>query len=518
VALVLDLKENNNMKSITLAMLGGWMFAAGAALAGPQVAVTIDVAKPGPVISKNIYGQAAEYPGAGSGMWVGPESAIPNIKGWRRDVVGALKDLHVPLLRWPGACFADQYHWRDGIGQPGKRPVRINADGSEDRNAVGTHEFFDLVELIGADAHISGNVGTGTVREAAEWVEYMTADGESTLARLRTQNGHPQPFKVAFFGIGNDAGGCGGNMTPEYYADLYNQFAVFVKARSGETPRLVASGGDLDWTESLGRKSRIRDYRNGISLRYSAVPVRVRDGQGGEAQWISTLKAALRWDEIIGQHAAKLDTHDPGKKLFLVIDEWGNWHDPAPSTHPGVSATPNSLRDALAAALSFHIFHAHADRVRMAHRAQAVNLPQAIIMVDGGRMVLTPTYHAFRMYAPFQNATSLPVTLADNPQYSMGGIAIPTVSASAARGQDGRLYLGLINTHPSKDVEVAVKVAGAVVKSASGSVLSAPALDAHNTFASPRTVQPVPFRPSVEKGGLTVKMPARAIVVLGIAE
>lgn len=312
-------------------------------------------------------------------------------------------------------------------------------------------------------------------------------------------------------------------MTPEYYADLYNQFAVFVKARSGETPRLVASGGDLDWTESLGKKKRIRDYRNGIGLRYPVIPGPVRDRQdevtaAGEARWTSPLKAALRWDEMIGQNAATLDAHDPGKKLSFVINAWGTRHGPAPSGASGVSATPNSLRDAQAAALSFHIFHAHADRVRMAHRTQTVNSPQAMIMVEGGKMVLTPTYHAFRMYAPFQDATSLPVALADNPGHTMGDIAMPTVSASAARGQDGRLYLGLINTHPSGDVEVAVNVAGAAVKSASGSVLSAPTLDAHNTFASPRRVEPVPVRLGVENGALTVKMPAGAIVVLDIAE
>ncbi len=506
------------MKSITRAMLGVWMFAAGAALAAPRVGVTIDAAKPGPVINKNIYGQAAEFPGTGSGMWVGPESTIPNIKGWRKDVVGALKDLRVPLLRWPGGCFAGQYHWREGIGRRDKRPVRIYANGSEERNLVGTHEFFDLVELIGADAHISGNVGTGTPREAAEWVEYMTADGESTLARLRAQNGHPQPFKVAFFGIGNETGGCDGNMTAEYYADLYNQFAVFIKARSGDKPQLIASGGDPDWTESLGKKNRIRDYRNAISLRYPATPGRAGTGQGGvtdpgEAQWISTLKTVLRWDEIIGQNAAKLDAYDPQKKLSLVIDEWGTWRDPAPAASPRDAAKPNSLRDALAAALSFHIFHAHADRVRM-----AVNLPHAMFMVEGGKMALTPTYHAFHMYAPFQDAASLPVRLEGNPHYTMGGIAMPIVSASAARGQDGRVYLGLVNSHPRDDVEVVVDMAGAVVKSANGSVLSGTTPDAHNTFAAPRTVKPLPFQPSVEKGRLTVKMPARAIVVLSIGE
>jgi alpha-L-arabinofuranosidase len=515
------------MKSIKRAVLGLCMFASGAALAASQVGITIDAAAPGAVINKNIYGQFAEHLGTGiyGGMWVGPESKIPNVKGWRKDVIAALKELHVPLVRWPGGCFADEYHWREGIGPRDKRPVKVNTNwgGVEDNNAVGTHEFFDLVELLGAEAYVNGNVGTGSPRESADWVEYMTADGKSTLAQLRAKNGHPKPFKVAFFGVGNESWGCGGNMTPDYYADLYNQYAVFIKARSGKAPKLIASGGDLEWTEQLSVKKRIRDYRDGISFHYYTIPTGSWEKKGaatgfGEDQWISTLKGALNLDELIARNVARLDKNDPAKKISFVIDEWGTWYDPTPGTNPGFLQQQNSLRDALVAALHFHIFHAHADRVSMTNIAQMVNVLQAMILADENKLVLTPTYHAFKMYAPFQDATSLPVKFDNNPQYTLGSVGIPMVSASAARGKDGKLYLSLVNTNPKEAVEVVVGVTGAKAKGASGSVLTADAMDAHNTFASPKAVVPAPFRASVDNGKLLMTLPAKSVAVVAVQE
>ena len=242
-----------------------------------QVSLTVDTARPGAVINKNVYGQFAEHLGTGiyEGLWVGPESKIPNTKGWRKDVVGALKDLHVPLVRWPGGCFADEYHWKDGIGPRGKRPVKVNTNwgGVPENNAVGTHEFFDLVELLGADAYVNGNLGTGTPQEMAEWVEYMTSEGKSSLAELRAKNGHPQPFKVAYFAIGNEAWGCGGNMKPEYYANLYRHYKAFLKAPPQVLPKFIASGGndnDSSWTETLSREA--GQGTDGISFHYYTLP------------------------------------------------------------------------------------------------------------------------------------------------------------------------------------------------------------------------------------------------------
>src|SRR5688572_15006271 len=345
------------MKFLKCFAIAAGLLAGAAACAAQEVSVSIDAAKQGAVINKNIYGQFAEHLGTGiyGGMWVGSESKIPNIKGWRKDVIAALKDLHVPVVRWPGGCFADEYYWRDGIGPRDERPIKVNTNwgGVEDNNAVGTHEFFDLVELIGAEAYVNGNVGTGSPREAAEWIEYMTADGNSTLVQLRAKNGRATPFKVAFFGIGNENWGCGGNMTPEYFADLYNHHATFVRAKKEFMPKLIAGGGldgDVAWMDHLSRN--IRASTSAISLHYYTVPGRGQKKKGaatgfGEDHWISALKDAVRMDELIVSNVAKLDKNDPKKKLTLVVDEWGTWYDPTPGTPPGFLQQQNSLRDAL---------------------------------------------------------------------------------------------------------------------------------------------------------------------------
>jgi alpha-L-arabinofuranosidase len=516
------------MKFIHFPVIAAGLLAAAAACAAQQVNVVIDAMRPGSVINKNIYGQFAEHLGTGiyGGMWVGPESKIPNIRGWRKDVIAALKELHVPLVRWPGGCFADDYYWRDGIGPRDKRPVKINTNwgGVKETNAVGTHEFFDLIELLGTEAYVNGNLGTGTAQEMAEWVEYMTADGKSTLAQLRARNGHPKPFKVTFFGLGNESWGCGGNMTPQRYTDLYNHYATFIRAKKEAMPELIAAGGldgDVVWTDYLSKH--IRANASAISLHYYTVPGRGENAKGpatgfGEGQWISALKDALHMDELIVRNVAKLDENDQKKKFTVVVDEWGAWYDPTPGTIPRFLQQQNSLRDALVAALHFHIFHAHADRVSMTNIAQMVNVLQATILAEGDKMVLTPTYHAFKMYAPFQDATALPVKLDGNPQYTLGEASIPAVSVSAARGKDGKLYLGLVNTNPKEEVDVAVDVAGAKATSASGSVLTAAAMDAHNTFASPKAVVPAPFRASVDNGKLVVRLPAKSVAVLAINE
>jgi alpha-N-arabinofuranosidase len=516
------------MKFINYSALAAGLLTGAVAYAAQKVNVMVDAAKPGAIINKNIYGQFAEHLGTGiyGGMWVGPESKIPNIKGWRKDVVAALKNLRVPVVRWPGGCFADEYYWRDGIGPRDKRPVMVNTNwgGVEDNNAVGTHEFFDLIELIGAEAYVNGNVGTGSPREAADWIEYMTADGNSTLAQLRAKNGRPKPFKVAFFGIGNENWGCGGNMTPEHFANLYNHHATFVRTKEEHMPKLIAAGGldgDVAWTDHLSRN--LRANASAISLHYYTVPGRGGKNKGsatgfGEDHWISALKDALHMDELIIRNVAKLEQNDPTKKLTLVVDEWGTWYDPTPGTNPKFLQQQNSLRDALVAALHFHIFHAHADSVSMTNIAQMVNVLQAMILAEGDKMVLTPTYHAFKMYMPFQDATSLPVRLDNNPQYTLGGVGIPAVSASAARGKDGKLYLSLVNMNPKEAMDVSVDVAGARAKGASGSVLTAAAMDAHNTFASPKAVVPAPFQASADNGKLVMKLPAKSVAVVTVQE
>lgn len=496
------------------------------ALAANQVSVSIDPTKPGPVINKNVYGQFAEHLGTGiyDGMWVGPDSKIANTKGWRKDVVGALKDLKVPLVRWPGGCFADEYHWRDGIGPRAKRPVKVNTNwgGVEESNAVGTHEFFDLAEQLGSDVYVNGNLGTGSAQEMSEWIEYMTSDSKSTLAKLRRKHGRDKPFKVQYFAIGNEAWGCGGNMTPEHYANLYKNVETFLRAPQHLRPAMIASGGndhDTKWTDVLSKN--LKGQTTGISFHYYTIPTGKWEGKGAatgfaEGEWISTLANTLKIDKMITDNVAVLDKNDPEKKIGLLVDEWGTWYDVEKGTNAGFLYQQNTLRDAVVAALNFNIFHAHADRVTMTNIAQMVNVLQAMVLTEKDKMLLTPTYHAFQMYVPFQDATSLPVDIKDNAAYTFGATSIAGISASAARGKDGKTYLALVNTNPSQAADVAVYVAGKAASAASGRVLTAAAMDAHNTFANPQAVKPAPLSVKAAAGKLMVNVPAKSVVVVTV--
>jgi len=491
-----------------------------------QVSVSVDTTKPGPVINKNVYGQFAEHLGTGiyEGMWVGPNSKIPNTRGWRNDVIGALKELKVPLVRWPGGCFADEYHWRDGIGARNKRPVKVNTHwgGVAEDNAVGTHEFFDLVELLGTEAYINGNLGSGTPQEMAEWLEYMTSDTKSTLAEQRRKNGRKEPYKVAYFGIGNEAWGCGGNMKPEYYAHLYNHYATFLKTPPNARPKMVASGGndnDTKWTEVLSREA--ARGTDAISYHYYTLPTGVWEKKGAatgfpESEWFSTMQQTLRMDDHIKQNIAILDKNDPEKKIGFYVDEWGTWYDVEEGTNPGFLFQRNTIRDAVVAALNFNIFHEYAERVRMTNIAQMVNVLQAMIITDKDKMLLTPTYHAYKMYIPFQDATSLPVAVDNDVAYSSKGKSVPGISATAARAKDGKVYVALVNTHPTRASDVTVNVAGLNVGSVSGQVLTAEKMDAHNTFEQPQAVKPAPFSARAADGKLTVKVPAKGVMVFAV--
>ncbi len=488
----------------------------------------LDAATPGPVINRNIYGQFAEHLGHGiyGGIWVGPDSPIPNTRGYRNDVLAALRRLSVPQIRWPGGCFADEYHWRDGIGPREKRPSMYNSHwgGVVENNAFGTHEFLDFCELIGAEPYVCLNVGSGTVQEAMEWVEYMTSPADSPMANLRRANGRDKPWKVPYLAVGNESWGCGGNMRPEFCADNFRRYNTFVKNYASDEYRIqrIACGpnsGDYNWTEVM--MAMAARQMDGLALHYYTVPTGDWKRKGpatgfGEDQYFSALKNTLKMEEFVTRHLAVMDRFDPQKKVGLVVDEWGVWTSPEPGTNPGFLQQQNSLRDALIAALNLHIFQAHADRVTMANIAQMVNVLQAMILTDGDKMVLTPTYHVFEMYKVFQGATSLPVHLAA-PDYAFGGDRIPAVSATAARDAAGTVHLALVNVLPREGVTVTCTLAGLSPRSAAGRVLTAPALDSHNTYAAPDTVAPQAFTGgAIADGRLTVTLPARSVVVLDL--
>jgi len=493
--------------------------------------------RPGPVVNKNIYGHFAEHLGRGiyEGIWVGPGSPIPNTRGIRNDVVAALKELHVPVLRWPGGCFADEYHWKDGIGPREKRPSMINTHwgGVVEDNSFGTHEFMDLVEQLGTDAYVTGNVGSGTPQEMMEWVEYMTSDAVSPMANLRRQNGREKPWRLPYFGIANEPWGCGGNMRPEYYADEFRRYDTFVKDydRSQHVYRIAAGANsdDYRWTEVLvslaGRRM------DGLSFHYYTLPTGNWATKGsatrfGEDLWFSTLQRTLRMEELITKHAAAMDRAQaeakPGppagagaRRIGLAIDEWGAWYDPEPGSRPGFLYQQNSLRDALVAALNFHVFHRHADRVVMANIAQTVNVLQAMILTDKEKMLRTPTYWVFEMFKVHQGGTFLPVDL-QSPDYVFGQERIPMVSASATRAASGSaVHLSLANTSPGQGVKLSVKLAGITPKSVAGRVLTASAINACNTFEAPNAVTPAAFTGAAVRGDtLEVMLPAKSVVVL----
>ena len=495
----------------------------GTALAD-DVELTVRADKPGDTISRYVYGQFAEHLGRGiyGGIWVGEDSGIPNTRGFRTDVLEALKKLRIPVIRWPGGCFADEYNWRDGIGPREERPVRINTHWGwvEEDNAFGTHEFMELIELLDSEAYIAGNVGSASPREMAQWLEYMTADNDTTLARLRRENGREEPWKVPFFGVGNETWGCGGNMTPEYYTHLYKRYATFLKAPDDNEPKKVASGGNnenTDWTEELS--SEVRWDMDGISHHYYTTASGQWTPKGKstgfpEAEWISALRNTMRIDEYLDLNEAVLEKNDPDGEVGLYLDEWGMWYDPEEGQEPGFLYQQNSIRDALVAALNFNIFHQHTDRLHMANIAQTVNVLQAVILTDEEEMVLTPTYHAFEMYIPFQDSTFVPLELDDAPMYELGEVSVPQVSATSALTSDGDLVVALVNLHARDAIDVSANIDGFDADSASGRVLTGNAIDAHNTFDDPDVVRPARLELDLNDGKLRVSLPARSVSVI----
>jgi alpha-N-arabinofuranosidase len=477
-------------------------------------------------IDRNIYGNFAEHLGRCiyGGFWVGRDSEIPNINGIRKDVVEALKELNIPVLRWPGGCFADEYHWKDGIGSYEKRPKMINVHwgGVVENNHFGTHEFFELCELLGAEPYICGNVGSGTVQEMREWVEYMTFDGESPMANLRAANGRKEPWKLKYFGVGNENWGCGGNMRPEYYADLYRRYGSYVRNFGGNKVFKIAGGPNVDdykWTEVLMREA--GRFMDGISLHYYTIPGDFWLGKGSatnfeEDEWFATMMKSLRMDELITRHSAIMDQYDPEKRVALIVDEWGTWFDCEPGTNPGFLYQQNTIRDALVAGIHFNIFHEHCDRVKMANIAQAINVLQSVILTEGAKMILTPTYHVFNMYKVHQDAELLDLNI-QSPEYAYGDYNIPQVSATASIDKDGKIHISLCNLSPNNIADVECELRGETKAKVIGTILTADEMNAHNTFENPDKVSPAPFNEvSVIGSSLKICLPAMSVVTLEI--
>jgi alpha-N-arabinofuranosidase len=476
-------------------------------------------------ISKHIYGHFAEHLGhcIYGGFWVGEDSSIPNTRGIRNDVVKALKEISIPNLRWPGGCFADEYHWMDGIGPRSERPKMVNTHwgGVVEDNSFGTHEFLDLCEQLGCEPYICGNLGSGTVEEMSKWVEYITFDGESPMANLRKKNGREKPWKVKFWGVGNENWGCGGNMTADFYADQYRRYATYCRNYGDNRLYKIAGGAsdfDYNWTETLMKNAGNR--MQALSLHYYTVPKTWGDKGSAtrfdEAEYFTTIEKTCRMEELVSKHSTIMDKYDPQKRIGLAPDEWGTWYNVEPGTNPGFLFQQNTMRDAIVAGVNLNIFNTHCDRVKIANIAQAINVLQAVIFTDREKMVLTPTYWVFRLYKVHQEATMLPVAFSCN-KYELNGRRMDAVSVSASKDAAGKIHITMVNVDPNKAQTVDCELRGVTARSVTGKILASEKIGDCNTFEKPNTVAVKDFKDAkLSKGNMSVQLPAGSVVMLEI--
>lgn len=487
-------------------------------------------------INKELQGHFSEHLGRCiyEGLFVGENSDIPNVNGMRKDVVEALKEMQIPVLRWPGGCFADEYHWMDGIGPKETRKKMINTHwgGVVEDNSFGTHEFMELCRQLGCKTYINGNVGSGTVREMSEWVEYMTFDGISPMADLRKANGHEEPWTVDYFGVGNENWGCGGNMTPEYYGNLYRHYQTYVRTYDSKKPIYKiccgANGDDYNWTEGVmatTHKSPMppnaHGYMDGYSLHYYTVPnTWEKKGSATEFdvnEWYMTLSKTLFMETLINKHGELMDQQDKDRKIGMIVDEWGTWYDCEPGTNPGFLYQQNTMRDALVAGINLNIFNKHCDRVKMANIAQLVNVLQCVILTEGDKMVLTPTYHVFNMYKHHQEATLLESSIETEMIGVDENYMVPNLNESVSLGQDGKIHVTLTNLSESQAYDIEGVFADTDIAEVKGTVLTE-AMAAHNTFDNPDKVRPVDFTDvKVEGNKVQFKIPACSVLHLEIS-
>jgi alpha-N-arabinofuranosidase len=487
--------------------------------------VLIDGANPSNVISRHIYGHFSEHLGRCiyDGFWVGDTLKVPKKDRIRLDVVEALKKIKVPNLRWPGGCFADEYHWRDGIGKRDERPYMVNTNwgGVSEDNSFGTHEFLELCSLLNCEPYIAGNVGSGTVEEMAKWVEYLNSDAKSTMTDLRKENGRNEPWRVKFWGVGNESWGCGGEMTAEYYADQYKRYAVYCRNYSDARLLKIASGAnsaDYNWTEVL-MKNVGPNRMWGTTLHYYTIPTGSWGKKGSatmfdEKEYFATMNNCLRMEELVTRHSTIMDKYDPAKKCALVVDEWGIWTDVEPGTNPGFLYQQNSLRDALVAGTTLNIFNNHSDRVRMANLAQTINVLQSLILTKGDKMLLTPTYFVFDMYKVHMDAKKLTINF-KSPDFVMEERKIPALNISASQDSTGAVHITLVNINPTKAISLRTVLPGIKFTTIKGEILTSAKFSDINTFENSNKIKIAAFAGAKKSGEeLTVDLPAQSIVML----
>ena len=485
-------------------------------------------------IHKEIQGHFSEHLGRCiyEGIYVGEDSEIPNVNGMRSDVVEALKQIKVPVLRWPGGCFADEYHWKDGIGAKENRKKIVNTHwgGVVEDNSFGTHEFFELCRQLGCETYVNGNMGSGTVQEMSEWVEYMTFEGVSPMADLRAKNGHKEAWNVDFFGVGNENWGCGGNMNPEFYGNMYRRYQTYVRCYDAKRPiKKIACGANVDdyeWTEKVMKTtftrcpSFLHGFMDGLSLHYYTHPGGWENKGSAtefdEKMWYQTMKKTWYMEELIKQHGAIMDQYDPEKKVGMIIDEWGTWYDVETGTNPGFLYQQNTMRDALVAGINLNIFNKHSDRVTMANLAQMVNVLQAVILTEGNKMIKTPTYHVFDMYQYHQDAQLLDSSLETEQVGLEVHNMVPNLSESVSVDQDGVIHITMTNLDLQKAYPIDATILGGKVEEIKAEIVEGNMYD-KNTFDCPETVVVKEFD-GVKKvhGGIQFTIPACSVLHIAI--
>lgn len=513
------------MKKVTLLALAFYISASLGLKAQNPVSIDLNTKDAKNVISKHIYGHFAEHLGRCiyDGFWVDPALNVPKKDRIRLDIVDALRKIKIPNLRWPGGCFADEYHWRDGIGPREQRPKMVNTNwgGVVEDNSFGTHEFLELCGLLGAEPYIAGNVGSGTVEEMAKWVEYLNFDGVSPLANQRKENGKAEPWKVSFWGVGNENWGCGGNMTAEFYADQYRRYATYARNYPGAPLKKIAGGAnswDTNWTEVLMKKIPIGEMW-GLSLHYYTIPTGNWSKKGSstefaEEQYFSTLKNGLAMDSLIRAHAAIMDKYDPAKKVALVVDEWGIWTDVMPGTNPGFLYQQNSMRDAVIAGSTLNIFNNHSDRVKVASLAQTVNVLQALILTEKEKMLLTPTYHVFDLYKVHMDAKHIPLKFS-SPSYTVGNEKVPAINASASIDSTGVVHITLVNVDAKNKISVNTLLNGLKWSKVTGRIVTSGKFTDHNSFDNPNKITAKAFTGAKKSGNqLVAELPPLSVVEL----
>ncbi len=480
-------------------------------------------------INPELQGHFSEHLGRCiyEGLYVGKGSDIPNVNGMRTDVVEALKEMKIPVLRWPGGCFADEYHWKDGIGDKAKRKKMINTHwgGVVEDNSFGTHEFMELCRQLGCKPYVNGNVGSGTVQEMSEWVEYMTFDGVSPMADLRKANGDEKAWVVDYFGVGNENWGCGGNMLPEYYANEYRRYQTYVRNYNPDHKIFKVAcgpnGDDYEWTDTVMKKcfencGPNHGFMDGLSLHYYTVPGEWEHKGAAtkftEKEYYETLKKTLYMNELIERHLAIMDKYDKNHDVALIVDEWGTWFDVEPGTNPGFLYQQNTMRDAMVAALNLNIFNKHCDRVKMANIAQLVNVLQSVILTEGDKMVKTPTYQVFKMFSHHQDADLVESYVETSEVGVEEENQIPNLSESVSIGKDGKLHITIANTALNVDYDINGIMIDTTPKNVKAEIIHGP-MDAYNDFDNAEAVTIKEFNCiKIDNNDIVFTIPACSIV------